>query len=108
MTSVELTIGETVTFVAVPAEGYVLDYITRVAEGSDDSVDAGDSYTAVREDLVKGVIFKGVFKKTDGIGAVGADSAATVYYDLQGRRVDNPDKGVYIVRRGSETFKAVF
>lgn len=43
-----------------------------------------------------------------GIGAVGADSAAPVYYDLQGRRVDNPDKGIYIVRRGSETFKAVF
>ena len=79
-----------------------------MAEGSDDSVDAGDSYTAVREDVVKGVIFKGVFKKTDGIDTVGADSAAPVYYDLQGRRVDNPDKGIYIVRRGSETFKAVF
>ena len=43
-----------------------------------------------------------------GIGAIGADSAAPVYYDLQGRRVANPDKGIYIVRRGSETFKAVF
>lgn len=108
VTSIELTIGETVIFEAVPAEGYVLDYITRVADGSDDSVDAGDSYTAVREDVVKGAIFKGVFRKTGGIDAVGADSAAPVYYDLQGRRVDNPDKGIYIVRRGSETFKAVF
>lgn len=43
-----------------------------------------------------------------GIGAIGADSAAPVYYDLQGRRVANPDKGIYIVRCGSETFKAVF
>lgn len=108
LTSVELPIGDTVTFVAVPAEGYVFDYVTRVTDGSDDSVDAGDSYTAQREDVVKGAIFKGVFRKKGAIGAVGADSAAPVYYDLQGRPVANPDKGIYIVRRGSETFKVVF
>lgn len=107
--SVEIPLGETITFVAVPAEGYEFDYVTRVTDGSDDSVNVGDSYTAVREDVVKGAIFKGVFKKKQGaIESVGADSTAPVYYDLQGRRIDNPDKGIYIVRRGRETFKAVF
>lgn len=41
-----------------------------------------------------------------GVGAISADGDAT-YYDLSGRRIDNPAKGVYIVRSADKAFKVV-
>lgn len=41
----------------------------------------------------------------DGIGQ--EDNEQPVYYDLQGRRVVNPGKGIYIMRKGVKTFKIV-
>ena len=36
------------------------------------------------------------------------DNAPAEYYDLQGRRVDNPTPGIYIKRQGAKTTKVVF
>lgn len=41
-----------------------------------------------------------------GVSAVNAADGA-VYYDLMGRRVMNPEKGVYIVKEGKRTYKTV-
>lgn len=43
-----------------------------------------------------------------GIVVVGADTAASVYYDLNGRRVNGqPVAGLYIVRQGNKTSKVI-
>lgn len=36
------------------------------------------------------------------------DNAPEVYYNLQGMRVDNPENGVYIVRKGNKVSKKIF
>lgn len=44
-----------------------------------------------------------------GIGGIEADNAQAEYYNLQGMRVSNPEKGqLYIVRKGIKTTKAVY
>lgn len=49
---------------------------------------------------------------TTGIGAVGAveadDNDKAEYYNLQGIRVENPESGIYIMRRGGKTTKVIF
>lgn len=40
-----------------------------------------------------------------GIGGVGADATAPIYYNMQGIRVLNPSDGIYIVRRGNVVTK---
>ena len=42
-----------------------------------------------------------------GINGIDADSAAPVYYNLQGQRVANPDKGIYIEVKGGNAVKVV-
>lgn len=44
-----------------------------------------------------------------GIGSVGADSddAPAEYFNLQGMRVDNPSKGIFIKRQGSKVTKLI-
>lgn len=46
---------------------------------------------------------------TTGIGAVEADdNDKAEYYNLQGIRVENPESGIYIMRRGGKTTKVIF
>lgn len=49
------------------------------------------------------------FKLTEASGvedvSVDSSNAPAVYFDLQGRKVDNPGTGLYIVRRGNEVAK---
>lgn len=40
-----------------------------------------------------------------GIGGVGVDATAPIYYNMQGIRVLNPSDGIYIVRRGNVVTK---
>ena len=43
-----------------------------------------------------------------GVNDIALDSnAPVVYYDLQGRRVENPAQGLYIMRQGSKVVKAL-
>lgn len=42
----------------------------------------------------------------NGVGNV-SEAAAPEYFDLNGRRVANPDKGIYIVRKGENVVKAI-
>lgn len=45
---------------------------------------------------------------TTGIELIGADNDAEAeYFNLQGIRVDNPENGLYIVRKAGKTFKVV-
>lgn len=46
-------------------------------------------------------------KETTGIDEISVDEAETVFYNLQGVRVDNPGKGVYIVVRNGKATKVV-
>lgn len=49
-----------------------------------------------------------VDSSTGAVGGIGIDESAPVtYYDLQGRAVANPDKGVYIKRQGSKVTKVM-
>lgn len=42
-----------------------------------------------------------------GVAVVGQEEAAPVYYNLQGVQVANPDKGIYLVKRGAKVTKEV-
>ena len=44
----------------------------------------------------------------NAVEVVGVDSNSTVYYDLSGRRVVNPEKGIYIKKSGDKSEKVVF
>ena len=44
----------------------------------------------------------------NAVEEVGVENAAPVYYDLQGRRVQNPGKGIFIEKRGAKVAKIVF
>lgn len=49
------------------------------------------------------------FLNTTGISAPAVDSSAAPaeYFDLQGRRVANPDRGIFIERRGADVRKVI-
>lgn len=44
---------------------------------------------------------------TTGIEEVSSDNAEAEYYNLQGVRVANPEKGLYIERKGNNTRKVI-
>ncbi len=44
---------------------------------------------------------------TTGIGRVQEESVPVEYYNLQGVRVENPNKGIYVKRQGTKTTKVV-
>lgn len=56
---------------------------------------------------------KGVYVNvpgSSGVDFVGSDpdaNADPIYYDLNGRRVNNPEKGLYIIKRGSKATKEI-
>ncbi|MDE5655568.1 MAG: T9SS type A sorting domain-containing protein, partial [Muribaculaceae bacterium] len=119
--TLSLPLGATLTFVAEPAEGYEFDHVTRIADGADDSFNAGDSYTAVRADMGEEVLFKAVFTKTDSgissiIADIDADATVTVMTPA-GVRVlsakaatldmSSLPAGMYIVTGGGKTVKIV-
>ena len=50
------------------------------------------------------------FKFTDaasGISSPDADTVPVAYYDLQGRKINKPDKGIYVVRYSNGTTKKI-
>lgn len=53
--------------------------------------------------------FVNIAAQSSAIGTIEADvvdsDAAPVYYDLNGRRIDNPAPGLYIVKRGTKVTK---
>ncbi|MCM1368952.1 MAG: hypothetical protein NC204_01115 [Candidatus Amulumruptor caecigallinarius] len=55
------------------------------------------------------IIYFYVNKSQGGVDGIidDADNAVKEYYDLQGRRVQNPEKGIYIVRQGGKVSKIV-
>lgn len=47
------------------------------------------------------------FDHVTGIDEVGAEAGAVEYYNLQGVKVENPEKGVFIKKQGGKTTKVV-
>ena len=45
--------------------------------------------------------------ETGGVNNIDSENAPVEYYNLQGVKVANPDKGIYIIRQGNTTKKAV-
>ena len=89
--------GDEVTVTATPAEGYELEAITVTGVNSDLAVIVTDGkFTMPADD----VTVNATFKIATGINNIGinADAAGEkdVYYNLQGVRVENPGKGLYI------------
>lgn len=64
-----------------------------------------DKYWAVYE--LKNRELVQYFGETSGIEGLDVENEAPVYYNLQGVRVDNPAKGIYIERRGKRTSKVM-
>ena len=88
--------GTTVTITATPAEGYEVDAIT--VNGADEAaieVSAENTFTMPAQAVTVTV----TFKMATGINGIDNDGVAgekDVYYNLQGVRVANPGKGIYI------------
>jgi hypothetical protein len=45
--------------------------------------------------------------EVSGIEDVNAEDAEVEYYNLQGVKVENPEKGIYIMKQGGKTSKVV-
>lgn len=80
------------------------DYEHNVCLTTDVAI-AMDKWWAVYE--VDGNTYKQYFG-VSGIEDVDVENVAPVYYNLQGIRVDNPEHGIYIERRGNKTVKVMF
>ncbi len=83
------------------------------AEGDHDALEkvAADrkykvTLTADSEAVSFFVNFKTV-KEDTGVAGVAVAEGAAEYFDLQGRRVANPEKGLYIVKKNGKTSKMV-
>lgn len=46
--------------------------------------------------------------QTGGIGGIDTETGAPEYFNLQGVRIDNPENGIYIERRGTAVRKVMF
>lgn len=62
------------------------------------------SYTVTANTLDNSISIKDV---TSGVAAIATDNAQAVYYTLDGVKVNNPAKGLYIVKQGSKVSKVI-
>ncbi|MDE7152943.1 MAG: starch-binding protein [Muribaculaceae bacterium] len=87
------------------------------AEGENTPIAVGQTLT-VQENWNSWKIASGIYTFTlninemtlnvtdpSGISSIAADNAPAVYYNLQGVKVDNPENGLYIVKRGNKVTK---
>ena len=54
-----------------------------------------------------GLSFDDETGESSGIEDVNAEDAEVEYYNLQGVKVENPEKGIYIMKQGGKTSKVV-
>ena len=47
------------------------------------------------------------FADAAGVEGIDAEQAAPVYYNLQGVRIDNPENGLFIVKKGNKVSKVI-
>ncbi|MDE6276508.1 MAG: hypothetical protein K2M06_00185 [Muribaculaceae bacterium] len=79
------------------------------------TTEAGDGYNNAMEETAENVLITLdlenetiVFTKDAGVGSVAvAEEGAAVYYNLQGVRVANPEKGLFIQVKGGKAAKVV-
>lgn len=74
-------------------------------EYDDLAIECEFSLTAVLDDEEFVMTFY-VDKPSAGVEGIDADiNAPAVYYDLQGRKIENPSKGLFIVKKGNKVTK---
>lgn len=54
-----------------------------------------------------GLTFQITLSKTDGVAGVAAEDGDAVYFDLQGRKVANPERGIYVKVAAGKASKVV-
>lgn len=79
-----------------------------ITDGNGQKVD----FTVIDTDNVKfptevGGVYFVTFGDPEAVETIGAANGGVEYYNLQGVRVANPEKGIFIVREGSKTGKKV-
>lgn len=81
------------------------------AAADDDAVEAPVSYTLSFGKEANGLTFAidvtNLNKPGNGVDIIGADDAEAVYYDIHGRRVVNPERGIYIKVVNGRSVKVV-
>lgn len=81
------------------------------AAADDDAVEAPVSYTLSFGKEANGLTFAidvtNLNKPGSGVDIIGADDAEAVYYDIHGRRVVNPERGIYIKVVNGRSVKVV-
>lgn len=70
---------------------------------------AQDGYAELAQDFSEPFYITLVYSTKDtGVDEIGLDANAPVeYYDLQGRKITNPGKGLYIVKQGAKAEKHI-
>lgn len=63
------------------------------------------NYIAISEPFNLFVSFSEAAKS--GVDRIDAAEEEGIYFDLQGRRIENPDKGIYLFRQGGKTIKKI-
>ena len=95
------TIDETTTaYVLAKPATEVGFYLLESGETADRTIGANKAYLTVAAASIKAFTFD--FGGTTGIEKTEAVTEAEEYYDLQGRRVMNPTKGIYVTKSGKK------
>lgn len=96
------------TTVATDVNAYILGNIEGKVgfyqmDGTDRTIAANKAYLVLPASMsqIRSIVIGG---PTTGIDETVAETAAEEYYDLQGRRVMNPTKGIYVTKSGKKVF----
>lgn len=69
------------------------------------SIEEDGTYTVAANTLINSISIKK--EVSSGVAAIATDNAQAVYYTLDGVKVNNPAKGLYIVKQGSKVSKVI-
>ena len=69
------------------------------------SIEEDGTYTVAANTLTNSISIKKEINS--GVAAIATDNAQAVYYTLDGVKVNNPAKGLYIVKHGSKVSKVI-
>ncbi len=79
-----------------------------IGQSEDEKRMSGSDYYLVTDDSGVWTAVKDILDDMYDNGNIDDSDAAPVYYNLQGARVENPDKGIYIKVTGSKSEKVLF
>lgn len=88
-----------------PASVVKYTFTTKVCTGDDINTAMDD--TACTINIVFGPSMEAINSVFGGVNDITVDDEAPVYFNLNGVQVNNPTKGIYVVKRGSKVTKEV-